>query len=429
MHQLYNRKQNSYWEKKVDDSRGNPRKLWKTLSNIMGKRRTSPTPASLDELTAEKFSKAFAKKVESVRTSTADAPRPDFRDKNCSSSFAHFQPMEIEFVRRSILEAPNKNCQLDPVPTSIVKQYSFDLAPFIANLCNASFRYGIFPATQKRALVTPVLKKSNLDASNTDNYRPISNLSFMSKLLERCANHQMNAYLKENDLLPVTQSAYRKYHSTETAVLKVLSDVYAAADTGDVTLLALLDLSAAFDTVDHQILLERLVNQYGFKDTVIDWFRSYLTDRSQTVYYNGEASTETSVSCGIPQGSVLGPALFILYSADAIAIAEKHGFCAHAYADDLQIYDHTDSTTALSLVPRLSACVIEINEWMASNRLRLNPTKTELIWLASARRLVHCSYDPLEIAGVWITPTSCVRDLGIMVDSDLQARTQRGVHG
>ena len=257
------------------------------------------------------------------------------------------------------------------------------------------------------------------DASKADNYRPISNLSFMSKLLERCANHQMNAYLKENGLLPVTQSAYRKNHSTETAVFKVLSNVYVAADTGDVTLLALLDLSAAFDTVDHQILLERLINQYGFKDTVIGWFRSYLTDWSQTVYYNGEASTETSISCGIPQGSVLEPALFILYSADAIAIAEKHRFCVHAYADDLQIYDYTDSTAALSLVPRLSACVIESNEWMASNRLRLNPTKTELIWLASARRLVHCSYESLEIAGVWIAPTSCVRDLGVMVDRDL----------
>ena len=183
----------------------------------------------------------------------------------------------------------------------------------------------------------------------------------------------MNAYLKENDLLPVTQSAYRKNHSTETAVL---SDVYAAADTGDVTLQALLDLGVAFYTIDHQILLNRLIDQYGLKDTVIDWFHSYLTDRSKTVYYNGEASTETSVTYRIPQGSVLGPALFILYSADAIDIAEKHRFCAHTYADDLQIYDHTNSTTALSLVPRLSACVRSMNGWhqtgFASIRRRRN---------------------------------------------------------
>ena len=129
-----------------------------------------------------------------------------------------------------------------------------------------------------------------------------------------------------NNLLPAVQSAYRKQHSTETAVLKVLSDIYSAADASQITLLGLLDLSSAFDTVDHQILFDRLQFSYGFEGAVLGWFRSYLTGRSQYIRYNGVQSESASVLYGVPQGSVLGPVLFILYSADVIDIATKHGF-------------------------------------------------------------------------------------------------------
>ena len=163
--------------------------------------------------------------------------------------------VDVQYVQRLIRNALNKNCGLDPVPTWVVKQFLDKLSPFITTLFNASLRDGIFPTTQKCALVTPVLKKSNLVSINPNNYRPISNLSFLSKMLERCANDQANAYFMKNGLLTEVQSAYRKFHSTESAVLKVLSDIYSEADKGRVTLLALLDMSAAFDTVDHVILL------------------------------------------------------------------------------------------------------------------------------------------------------------------------------
>ena len=228
-----------------------------------------------------------------------------------------------------------------------------------------------------------------------------------------------HGYLSMNNLLPAVQSAYKKQHSTETAVLKVLSDIYSAADAGQITLLGLLDLTSAFDTVDHQILFDRLQFSYGFEGAVLGWFRSYLTGRSQCIRYNGVQSESVPVLYGVPQGSVLGPVLFILYSADVIDIATKHGFFAHSYADDLQIYDHSSQTTCLNLVPRMSACIEEISTWMASNRLKLNPSKTEVIWLGSSRRLKHCPMDALNIAGVLIKPSSYVRDLGVYVDGDL----------
>ena len=132
------------------------------------------------------------------------------------------------------------------------------LLPYLTAMINASLREGHLPASQKLAIITPLLKKSSLDANELKNYQPVSNLSFLSKVVERIVAEQFTAYLQTNDLLPRLQSAYRRHHSTETALLRVLSDVYAAIDRQDVTLLGLLDLSAAFDCVDHDILIDRL---------------------------------------------------------------------------------------------------------------------------------------------------------------------------
>ena len=136
--------------------------------------------------------------------------------------------------------------------------------------------------------------------------------------------------------MPSVQSAYRQGHSTETAVLKVISDIIDAADTQKVTLLGLLDMSAAFDTVDHKILLERLEVSFGVKGQALAWLSSFLTDRTQVVAFGGNKSTPRRLLCGVSQGSVLGPLLFALYSADVIGIAARHEVRIHAYEDDLR---------------------------------------------------------------------------------------------
>ena len=220
-------------------------------------------------------------------------------------------------------------------------------------------------------------------------------------------------------LLPPFQSAYQKHRSTETATIKVMSDIYRAADAGLVTLLGLLDLSAAFDTVDHVILLNRLQHCYGISGHVLSWIESYLTGRSQFVRFNGETSGTTMVTSGVPQGSVLGPILFIAYSAEVIGIVEQHGFNVHAFADDLQVYGHAAQHEAAVLAERMSACIENVKAWMSSNRLRLNPSKTELIWLGSSRRLHHCSSTGMRVSGVDLQPVDCVRDLGVLIDSGM----------
>ena len=148
---------------------------------------------------------------------------------------------------------------------------------------NASLDQGIFPSLFKKSLVHPLIKKDNLDADVFVNYRPISNLSFLSKTLERIVASQIEGYLTTNGLFAKMQSAYRKHHSTETALLRVVNDIHQAIDNKCEAVLVLLDLSATFDTIDHTILLDRLRDRYGFSGTVLRWIESYLKDRPQCI--------------------------------------------------------------------------------------------------------------------------------------------------
>jgi hypothetical protein len=216
------------------------------------------------------------------------------------------------------------------------------------------------------------------------------------------------------------QSAYRANHSTETAVLKVASDIFDSADTGHVTILALLDLSAAFDTVDHQVLLHRLSYTYGIGGTALRWFQSFLTGRSQTVSFAGSQSATSPLTCGVPQGSVCGRILFNLYTAHVVRLAHSFGVSIHCYADDLQLYIHSRPSEAAAAAERLLLCIEAIAGWMGSNRLKLNPDKTQIIWLGSRHQLAAVQVVPLRLHdGTIIAPSTSVRNLGVMLDCEL----------
>ena len=181
--------------------------------------------------------------------------------------------------------------------------------------------------------------------------------------------------------------------------------------------LCLLDLTAAFYTVDHELLLLRLERQFGLRGTVLAWFRSYLSDRTFRVKFSSSTSSIVYIVCSVPQGSVLGPLLFIVYTADLEDTAEKHGVSVHAFADDTQLYLHCRFTDTALAAGQLEQCIADVGRWMSANRLKLNKDKTELLWIGSRHNLSQqgCCLPVLQLGSDTTTACDHVRFAGCII--------------
>jgi len=421
---FYRMKEHTYWSARIVSNSADPKQLWRDLDDLMKRSDEEPVTSTEEaKLKADNFSDFFTKKVDNIYSETADGGLPVY-EQYMGKQFQNFIPTSIVEISRLIAIASNKSCSLDPVPTSIIKNCSDLVSPYIEILFNRSLSESYIPADQKLAYVTPHLKKSGLDCTDNNNYRPVSNLSFISKLLEKIVASQLTAHLESNKLLPTSQSAYRRFHSTETALLKVFSDLSKAVDDGNICLLGLLDLSAAFDTVDHEILLSRLELSYGISGSPLTWLKSYLSDRTQIVRVAGCNSSSTKLLHGVPQGSLLGPILFITYSAPIADIIKRHGLWNHCYADDTQIFFYCRPDQMTSLSVKVSACIAELQSWMAANRLKLNANKTEFVWIASRAMLkqIATNIPPTIVNNSTIQSSTVARNLGVYIDDQLNMR-------
>ena len=265
-----------------------------------------------------------------------------------------------------------------------------------------------------------------MDRDDLGNYRPVSNLPYLSKLLERAVADQLQTHLGQNNLHVKFQSAYRQGHSTETALLRVLNDLRSIVDKGNNALLVLLDLSAAFDTIDHSLLLDRLKSEVLLDNTVLEWFKSYLSDRSQQVLVGHAFSNDTPLLCGVPQGSVLGPLLFSLYTRQLSSLIQTFAVDHHLFADDSELYKclPTDHDAALRAIATLESCCNEIKAWMNTNKLKLNEHKTDVLLCGTKNNRATVPADSIKIGEAEIPFSDRVKTLGVYLDSNLSLEDQ-----
>jgi Reverse transcriptase (RNA-dependent DNA polymerase) len=412
-HSFFQTKEQRFWEDRIAHHSGDSRRLWADLSSMLGRDTSVASPA----FTAEEYVRYLDGKVADVRRATEGFPPPEYT--TTQHRMSGFRPVTVSELRTLLLSSPSKTCALDPVPTFLLQEFVDELLPFLLLLCNTSLLEGHLPSSEKRAIVRPHLKKPGLDLNDISNFRPVSNLSFLSKIIEKIVALQAVSYLDTHDLMPKRQSGFRKGHSTETLLLRLISDIYDTMDAGRVTLLALLDVSAAFDTVDHIIILNRLHTSYGFSGRALDWMRSFLDGREMRVEIGSDMSAWVKVLCGVPQGSVLGPLLYILYTADLTRVIAALGALDHQYADDVQIYATCQPSEAHLCVSRILETIDGIQTWMSSNRLRLNAAKTQFIWLGSQRRLSHIDRTAIRASFPNFDTLPVVRDLGVLLDEEL----------
>jgi hypothetical protein len=259
-----------------------------------------------------------------------------------------------------------------------------------------------------------------MDKEELSNYRPISHLSFLSKLTERVVKLRLTHHLSSNGLLNSFQSAYTKHHSTESTLLSVHDHIIKAMSQQKITALCLLDLSAAFDTIDHSILVHRLSSWFGLNGTVLSWLQSYLSSRNFVVNIKEFQSNPLPLHQGVPQGSVLGPLLFILYTTPLSSLISDSSIKHHLYADDTQLFISFTALDFSENISHLKSTINTVSSWMTANLLSLNQSKTEFLLIGLPQQLSKVS-DPtlLMPSNITISPTDTARNLGVIFDSSL----------
>ena len=423
----------TYYRDKLTSA--NTKEVFSVIHELLSPRTTQQLPPAGTTLElANSFIDFFHSKVSKIRTELDQlkvGPPPPLANKVFEFKLESFLPITEPDLHKLIMSCPSKSCSQDPIPTWLLKDLPVlqVLVPLMTTLINTSLTEGIVPLSLKSAQITPVLKKEGLDTKEFKNFRPVSNLPFLSKLLERVVARQLTDHMTKHGLHDSLQSAYRPKHSTETALLKIKCDIDQALERGEGTILLLLDLSAAFDTLDHNIILERLCKCVGVSDLALRWFASYLSDRQQCICIGDTKSHPVDLSIGVPQGSVLGPLLFLIYILPLGEVISQHRVSRHGYADDSQTYTHfklQDPTALLTAIQRLEKCASDIKMWMAHNKLKLNDSKSEVLIVAPRHYFNKIQQDlpTFKIGSAIIHPSPVVKNLGTHFDRLLDMSKQ-----
>ena len=416
--------------------------LWKNVKSFLGWSNSGPpsqlfhnghfvnTPAGL----ARTMNNFFLEKVQDLRqriprvdTDPLSKMREVFRDRNCSF---RFKPVKQEDVMKIISGLKNsKSSGVDYIDTATLKLVAREILPAITHIINLSISQGTFPTIWKHSKVIPLLKKG--DPLSAKNYRPVALLPILSKILEKAVFIQIVEYLEQNKLLHHNHHGSRSGYNTATALIQMYDQWTQEVDDGRMVGVMMIDLSAAFDMVDHPLLLEKL-SILGLEEEVVQWFHSYLSGRSQSVFIDGCLSPPEDIHFGVPQGSILGPLMYIIFTNEIPDLVHSHPVshknpepaclmtCGSTvcYVDDGTFsVGHKDSSI---LSQKLSEQYSIIADYMAANKLVINADKTHLVVMGTKATAAHRADVKLEAGPHTISPTPTERLLGCQISQDLK---------
>ena len=445
------------WQKaRLDECSNNSAKTWKSVKGILNWQ-SSGSPAKLfykgslrtkSQDIADSQNEFFVEKIQQIRENLPPPisdPLSKLRSlmigRKCSFRLTSVHPDQVADIISSLSNTTAFG--LDQIDTSIIKLIKNEVLPAVTHMINLSITSRKFPSTWKKSKIIPLHKKDDL--LDPKNYRPVAIVRILSKILERIVFNQLISYLNENNLLHPNHHAYRAEHNTSTALIQMYDSWLQAVEAGELAGVCLLDMSAAFDVVDHTLLIQKL-SLYGLDDDSLSWIRSYLSGRSQSVIIEGCLSKLLQVETGVPQGSILGPLFYTLFTNELPEVihdnweqqepvdnAEQEGQgwpVYHMSGDQGSVCCYADDTTFTStdsdptvLSNKLTDKYKLIAQFMVDNRLKLNDDKTHLLVMATgqARRRVQAGAQvriitPTEI----IRPTSSEKLLGCWVHEDLK---------
>ena len=399
---------------------------WELINSLLNNENAIPMPKgySKEEL-PQTFCDFFTDKVQKIREELDSQQPEDNLSEDIpqvSTNISAFEPVDAEEVKAVIMRCSTKTCSLDVIPTALLKIPAIlqSCVHIITRIFNESLSSGNVPNYMKRAVIRPSLKKSNLDVNCLSNYRPVSNIPFLGKVLEKIVSKQLVAHLQRHGIGDPLQSAYKQGASTETAMMHIKEEIDRILDNGDAVLMVLLDLSAAFDTIDHDMLLDRLRRHVGLDGAALRWVASYMSGRTQCVSIDGSFSQAADLTIGVPQGSVLGPLLFLVYILPLRHVIEGHGIKRHGYADDTQLFSKMTWRNPVACdeeILRMEKCLSDVRKWMIGNKLKMNASKTEVIIFHNGRfeRDIR-----IRIGEELIEPKAKVRNLGCHLDTQFK---------
>ena len=409
-----------YYSEKIDTNTNNTKSLWDTVNNLIGKKKRKETDTfninghqTNDSLQIANDFNDYFTTVGSNLASNIDAGNCHFTDfipPPCQNSLFLYSTHNHEMITIVKHLKSSKSSGHDGISVYLLKQIINCIATPLSHIFNLSLSSGKCPNSLKLAKVIPIYKKD--DPSLISNYRPISLLPCISKVLEKIVYKRLFNFLKQNKSLIPHQFGFRKDHSTDYAILHLYDRIVNSLSKKEHTIAIFMDLSKAFDTIDHQILLHKL-NLYGVRGIALAWFKDYLHNRQQYVSFRTQDSLKQNITCGVPQGSILGPLLFLIYVNDIINSSPLLNFVI--FADDTSVfYSHRDLNHLNNL---LNWELLKISQWFKCNKLSLNVNKTNFIHFSKSNsRRNRCV---LMIDGQPLTEKHSTKFLGVTLDSNL----------